>query len=131
MKTCTKCKETKPLECFGKHSITSDGLRSECKQCKTAARKAYRQTSAGQAARRRDNQQNKARWNKNYNERHRDKYLARKSVENAIKSGTLIKPDLCETCKTNKAEHAHHSDYNKRLDITWICQSCHLMLHRP
>ena len=36
MKQCTKCKEFKPatLEYFGKHTSTSTGLSSWCKQCK-------------------------------------------------------------------------------------------------
>ena len=32
-KHCIKCGEEKPLECFGKHSQTKDGLRTYCKKC--------------------------------------------------------------------------------------------------
>lgn len=32
-KTCTKCKELKTLNCFGKHSSAKDGLKSRCKVC--------------------------------------------------------------------------------------------------
>lgn len=33
MKTCTKCKEDKPLDGFHKDSKTTDGVRSRCKLC--------------------------------------------------------------------------------------------------
>lgn len=33
MKTCSKCKETKPLESFGKDKHNKDGLRYICKEC--------------------------------------------------------------------------------------------------
>ena len=34
MKTCTKCKQHKPLDLFSKNSKTKDGLQHHCKQCK-------------------------------------------------------------------------------------------------
>jgi hypothetical protein len=34
MKTCTKCKQQKPLDLFSKNSKTKDGLQHHCKQCK-------------------------------------------------------------------------------------------------
>ena len=34
MKTCTKCKQQKPLDLFSKNSKTKDGLQYHCKQCK-------------------------------------------------------------------------------------------------
>ena len=40
-KKCTKCKEVKSLEFFGKHSGTKDGLRYDCKACNNAANKTY------------------------------------------------------------------------------------------
>lgn len=33
MKQCTKCDEKKSLSEFGRHSITKDGLRTQCKIC--------------------------------------------------------------------------------------------------
>lgn len=40
MKTCTKCKETKPLESFAKQSDGPKGRASWCKPCKTTQVKA-------------------------------------------------------------------------------------------
>jgi len=42
MKTCSKCKETKPLDAFYKHAGRKDGGQTYCKLCVTASQKAYR-----------------------------------------------------------------------------------------
>jgi len=34
----------------------------------------------------------------------------------------------CIHCGESKAE-MHHPDYNKPLDIVWLCRPCHLALH--
>lgn len=41
MKTCTKCKQTKPLDKFYYASKNVDGRQSWCKQCSTEGRLAY------------------------------------------------------------------------------------------
>lgn len=42
MKTCVKCKETKPLFDFGKHKNNKDGLRFRCKECEKIDRQQKR-----------------------------------------------------------------------------------------
>ena len=39
-KTCTKCRKTKPLEDFYKHSRGSHGRESQCKECRRGAMRA-------------------------------------------------------------------------------------------
>lgn len=34
MKTCNKCKQSKPISAFGKHSSNKDGLQRRCKVCR-------------------------------------------------------------------------------------------------
>lgn len=59
-------------------------------------------------------------------------------VEKAIQAGRLIRPDRCEQCgsdgrKFRDGRHpiqAHHCDYNKPLDVMWLCQPCHHDWHR-
>lgn len=39
-----------------------------------------------------------------------------------------IEKGLCITCGDSNVE-MHHSDYNKPIDITWLCRKCHLNHH--
>lgn len=57
-------------------------------------------------------------------------------TEKAIKKG-ILKPSPCEECgKTGKMSdgrnlvQAHHDDYNKPLDVRWLCQPCHHEWHK-
>ncbi len=43
MKTCSKCKEAKPLSAFHKNQTQSDGLHTYCKICANAYCKQYQQ----------------------------------------------------------------------------------------
>jgi hypothetical protein len=46
----------------------------------------------------------------------------------ALKSGELIKQP-CEICGDSKSE-GHHEDYDKPLDVTWLCDAHHKARHR-
>ena len=60
------------------------------------------------------------------------------AVRKAIHSGKLKRPDSCEECSKTPPKfsdgrspiHAHHPDYNKYLDVMWLCSSCHKEWHR-
>ncbi len=61
---------------------------------------------------------------------------AQNLCEKAIAKGVLT-PQSCECCGDygkmkdgrNKV-HAHHDDYNKPLDVRWLCQKCHHEWHK-
>ena len=42
--------------------------------------------------------------------------------------GKLIKQPY-QACD-DEASEMHHEDYNKPLDVQWLCRECHLGLHR-
>lgn len=63
-----------------------------------------------------------------WKERNREKYLAHKAVENALKAGKLIR-GKCE-CGCDRKPQAHHEDYSKPLEVRWLCQQSHKALHR-
>lgn len=44
-----------------------------------------------------------------------------------IKRGK-VKKLPCQDCGSGKSE-AHHSDYNKPLEVVWYCRDCHLKHH--
>lgn len=48
----------------------------------------------------------------------------------SLRKGELIKPDKCEKCGKIGKLDAHHSDYDRLLDVEWLCRSCHRNLSR-
>lgn len=80
----------------------------------------YARTVAGKAA------QAKAelRRRKLYPERVR----ARRTARRAIGRGVLLRGP-CASCGTSVGVQAHHSDYARPMDIQWLCQICHKLLH--
>lgn len=48
-------------------------------------------------------------------------------VAEALKSGKLIRQP-CEICGDSPAQ-AHHDDYNKPLEVRWLCRKCHTEWH--
>lgn len=62
---------------------------------------------------------------------------AQNKVERAIKRGELVRPMSCSKCKQSKVFkdgrsgiQAHHCDYNKPLEVMWLCQKCHHQWHK-
>lgn len=55
--------------------------------------------------------------------------MAHFAVSKAIKAGRLCKPDRCSSCRKVKRVVAHHEDYNKQLEVIWLCRKCHVREH--
>lgn len=58
-------------------------------------------------------------------------------VERAVQIGALKKPSVCSRCKKSDRFsdgrsniQAHHDDYNRPLDVRWLCQRCHHRWHQ-
>jgi hypothetical protein len=62
------------------------------------------------------------------NPEYRLKNMARSRVFRAIKSGK-IKRAICSIKKCKIIGQAHHPDYNKPLEIVWLCNRHHQQLH--
>lgn len=58
------------------------------------------------------------------------RYIARKILNLAIKSGMMVRPNNCSICRLQIMVEGHHEDYNKPLDIIWVCKNCHWEIHR-
>jgi hypothetical protein len=61
--------------------------------------------------------------------RQRFKSSARAKLGRAVRLGRIIKPASCEKCKGTNNIEAHHPDYEKPLDVSWLCRDCHRALH--
>ena len=68
-------------------------------------------------------------WRKNHSltEDQKKKDNARSSAGVYLRRGKIRK-ESCFVCGSDKTE-MHHKDYDKPLDIEWMCRSCHLWLH--
>lgn len=65
-----------------------------------------------------------------YQRRHKKKVAAHQTVYSAVKQGKLIKPSLCQSCRTEAELEAHHVDYDQPLAVNWLCEECHKQVHK-
>jgi len=54
--------------------------------------------------------------------------FAHDAVNNALKRGDIERKSECERCG-GIAQHKHHPDYSKPLEIIWLCALCHKKEH--
>lgn len=57
------------------------------------------------------------------------KERARGILNKRIQSGKVVKPDKCIECGELGYVEAHHEDYDKPLDVVWLCKQCHENRH--
>jgi hypothetical protein len=145
-KPCFVCKAVKPLHLFYKHARMADGHLNKCIECVKAycaerqrqgktrdydreraqrpdrveARRAYAKSEAGRAA--------KLRWQEKSRALNRKKHQARAQVAYALRLGKLQRHP-CHVCGSEKTE-AHHPDYDRPLDVVWLCQPHHAETHK-
>ena len=119
MKRCITCGESKEPCDFWKNSKAKDGLASSCKPCVRAYKKSYYATDAGKAAR--------VRTSKAQIAKDMVQQRSRRQTHAAIKAGRLVR-GACEVCGDPNT-HAHHDDYNKPLDVRWLCPPHHQEWH--
>jgi len=148
-KECFKCKEIKPLEEFYQHGRMASQRLNKCKECTKAdvrlnrAKKLeqYRQYDRGRAMRpdrvearleyRKTEQgkQVKRKADEKYYQRCPEKYKARVTLNNAVRDGKISKPSTCACGRSGRIE-AHHEDYSKPLEVSWLCVPCHKQAHK-
>jgi len=137
MKQCSKCKETKPKSKFGKRKTSTDGFDSWCKSCKRVANRKYKQKNKEHLKeyQKQYRQKNKSKLREKALEKRVDTIKERKArhkLENEVRYGRIIPPNICSNpdCKgKSKRIVGHHEDYNKPLQVEWLCHDCHMNLH--
>lgn len=132
MKKCNSCGTEKELIEFQIRMASKDGLTARCKKClcdydksrakhphRVQARSDYQKTTAGMQA--------SSRAKIKYINKNPKKRQCHIAVGNALRDGYLLKMP-CSICGS-KRSHAHHPDYNKPLDVIWLCASHHKEWH--
>ncbi len=144
----------KPIGNFYKHKAMRDGHLNKCKDCVKAATKANRLKNAAyykeyDAWRFQNDPKVRDRHKryqstpegiaammaarKDWMESNPEKRAAHIILGNAVRDGRIDKPKSCSRCGTfypKRKIHAHHHDYTKPLDVTWLCIYCHVEEHK-
>lgn len=129
---CYMCKKDLPVENFWKDKSRSRGYCGRCKECsRIYARKRVAKNREGyrkKAKRYYDNNEEKVKErNSKYYYDNRKKILAKQKVQYALYKGE-IKRKPCEVCGEQSSD-AHHPDYDKPLEVIWLCRQHHKLLH--
>ena len=117
-KTCSKCGRELPLSEFHKYERRNETHYSQCRDCKAEYKRKNRDKLLASQYKRRsnptheDSQKRKA-WNALYY---------------AVRKGRVTKAKSCQLCGSTENIQGHHNDYNKPLQVMWVCQKCHAKL---
>jgi hypothetical protein len=154
-KTCKKCGRTQDISEFYTHKQMADGHLNYCKGCVKDRINEYRRNNIDQIraydrlrGRSQKSKELRASYKKKmveeqpgryreirrtstrkYRESHVKANIAHNIVNNSIKKGLLVKPECCEKCGRAGKLEGHHHDYEKPLEVTWLCPACHAMEH--
>lgn len=55
---------------------------------------------------------------------------AYKETYKALRKKKLIRKNKCELCDETQNIHGHHEDYQKPLEVVWLCPTHHFERHR-
>lgn len=157
LKRCSSCDEVKPRDAFADRKSAKDGKRGQCRDCRREVQRGWIERNAEKfkedtkrwreanpekvlgykRAYRERNRSKVEEARRKYREENPEKRRAHTFIMNAVKRGTIERPDTCEACGQSKrfsdgrsAIDAHHFDYSKPGDVRWLCRDCHAAEHR-
>lgn len=133
-KTCFKCGKKKHLSEFYKHKMMADGHLGKCKLCTKLDVAKHREENIDSIRaydRERSIKPHRAEARKQrvalYRYQHPDRAKANTAVSNAVRDGRLERWP-CMICGNTKSV-GHHPDYDRHLDVVWLCQAHHKQAH--
>ena len=140
LRKCNTCGLELPDSMFYPDSMRRGKLqkRNICKKCNSAYCKEWRKLHEGYQSRkaiewRRNNPKLSKSKIKEWRDNNPGAREAHVAVYNAILNKKLVVPDSCEICGSSKAklQAHHHKGYSveHRLDVQWLCRSCHRLVH--
>ena len=134
-KECFKCKAVKPLKEFYRHQHMADGHLNKCKDCTKRDVGEHREKNLERIrqydrdrAKNKDRIQLSAALTKKWRAEDRRRSAAHSAVARAIRSGALVR-EPCKTCGSVESV-GHHEDYDKPLEVIWMCAPCHVRHHQ-
>lgn len=134
---CGRCSTWKLPADFYKDARSPNGLKAQCKACHSEGSIRSRDAEAHRARRREsaakrhaeDPEHFRAQWRKRPRKTG-PKVDARQIVHLALRIGAITRPEVCEVCAERKRLTAHHEDYQRPLQVRWLCYLCHAQEHR-
>jgi len=111
---CRTCHQYKPLELFAKSARHFSGYETRCLSCKAEWQRRYNRTNKGK--------ESHLKANRRSAQKHPERIRAYYQVYKAVRTGDLIKADICEErgCSITKVR-ATHTDYHQPLNVRWLC----------
>jgi hypothetical protein len=120
---------------FYKHPQMSDGHLGKCKECTKKDATEYRNANIEKVRdydRRRGKKPERIKHSTEMTRRWRAEDSRRQSahlaVARAIYAGSLEKKDCCRCGRHDS--WAHHENYDRPLDVMWLCPVCHKQRHK-
>jgi formylmethanofuran dehydrogenase subunit E len=130
MKYCPRCKRTKDKSEFYKSPSRYDGVRGYCRVCETLKqrgnRKYFRDYRRNRYASDSEFRFKIRKSLSKYQKSNPKKNLARVKLFQAIKANKINKLP-CILC--GEKANGHHPDYNKPLEVIWLCPRHHRHIH--
>lgn len=130
-KWCAACRRDKPKTEFYKESSRPDGFSAYCSECCSRHRREkYAANLESSRA------YSRARYHlygydrSGANAASKIAHAAHEAVHRALRRGALVRPASCSSCISRRGPiEGHHDDYSKRLDVIWLCSTCHKRMH--
>lgn len=151
-KTCARCKESKPVSNY--HILKTGKPYSYCRLCMCARSREWtaKNRFKSRTSKTKYRQNNREKVNKSSLDWHRAnmtpkkvrirnkktyarsplKNKAHRAVRDGYRNKTLTRQPcvVCQKSGVSKIGEAHHSDYSKPLDVTFLCLAHHRAWHR-
>lgn len=135
-KVCISCGQQKPEGDFYKNKNMKDGRINKCgscyrKQCTdyrraTLEKRRQKEVERSRARNQTDKQKGAVCLWKSEN---RAFVLAQKKLQYAVISGLVSRWPVCAVPDCERKPEAHHPDYDRPLDVVWLCRSHHQQAH--
>lgn len=133
-RVCRQCHVLKHLNAYTRDSRAPLGRRVTCRSCRNRIRRSQRECKPAMY------RTHWQRWDKEHRPerreadarraetaRRRAQLRCKAAVARALRDGRLTK-GVCEACGALDVE-AHHEDYDRPLDVNWLCPKHHARLH--